>query len=138
MVSGQPAFRLQALATAVAISLVLIATGCTTTPSANPTPSAPPPVTVILEDSTFVPPGGEAIDGVPALTIPVGTTVTWTNQDPIDHTATEYLDGFSKPDALFDLELQPEASGSYTFDEAGTYEVGCVPHPHMQMLVIVE
>jgi plastocyanin len=93
---------------------------------------------VDLEDSTFVPPGGEAVDGVPALTIPVGTTVTWTNVDLIDHTATEYLNGFTKPDARFDLELAPEASGSYTFDEAGTYEVGCVPHPAMQMLVIVE
>lgn len=72
------------------------------------------------------------------LTIPVGTTVTWENRDPIDHTATEYLNGFPKPDARFDLELAPEASGSYTFTEAGTYEVGCVPHPAMQMLVIVE
>jgi plastocyanin len=122
----------------IATFLVFVAAGCTGTPSATPTPSAPPPVGVILEDSTFVPPGGAAIDGVPALTVPVGTTVTWTNRDAIDHTATEYLNGFSKPDARFDLELPPEASGSYTFDEPGTYEVGCVPHPAMQMLVIVE
>jgi plastocyanin len=78
------------------------------------------------------------MNGVPALTVPVGTTVTWTNLDLIDHTATEYLNGFPKPDGRFDLELAPEATGSYTFDEAGTYEVGCVPHPAMQMLVIVE
>jgi plastocyanin len=119
------------------LALVLLATACTA-PAANPTSSPPPSVTVVLEESTFVPPGGEAVDGVPVLTIPVGTTVTWSNVDLIDHTATEYLNGFPKPDARFDLELAPGASGSYTFDEAGTFEVGCVPHPAMQMRVIVE
>ena len=137
MASGQPMGRLRAQTMPIAILLV-VATGCTGSPSANATPSPPPPVTVVLEESTFVPPGGAAIDGVPALTVPVGTTVTWTNRDAIDHTATEYLNGFSKPDARFDLELPPGASGSYTFDAAGTYEVGCVPHPAMQLLVIVE
>ena len=117
--------------------LVIVACACTATLPVS-IPPTPPPVTVILEESHFVPPGGETIDGVPALPVPVGTTVTWTNQDPLDHTATEYLDGFAKPDALFDLPLPPEESGSYTFTQPGTYEVGCVPHPAMQMLVIVE
>jgi len=137
MASGKRMARLRA-GIPIAMFLVVVAGSCTGTPSATPTPSAPPPATVVLEESAFVPPGGAAIDGVPALTVPVGTTVTWTNQDAIDHTATEYLNGFSKPDARFDLELTPETSGSYTFTEAGTYEVGCVPHPAMQMLVIVE
>lgn len=118
-------------------ALVILACACTASQSVS-IPPTPPSVTVILEGSQFVPPGGEAMDGVPVLTIPVGTTVTWTNQDPLDHTATEYLNGFAKPDARFDLELPPEASGSYTFTETGTYEVGCVPHPAMQMIVIVE
>jgi len=135
--SGQQVARLRA-GIPIAILLICFATGCAGTPSGTPAPSALQPVTVFLEDSTFVPPGGTAIDGVPVMTVPVGTTVTWTNQDPLDHTATEYLNGFPKPDARFDLELAPEASGSYTFTEAGTYEVGCVPHPAMQMLVIVE
>lgn len=117
--------------------IAIVAGACTTAPPVS-IPPTPPPVTVILEDSHFVPPGGEAIDGVPALTVPVGTTVTWTNVDPIEHTATEYLDGFPKPDALFDFALPPEVSGSYTFTDPGTYQVGCVPHPAMQMLVIVE
>ena len=129
--------RLGAWGIVICLALVLLATACTA-PAASPAHSPPPPVTVILEESTFVPPGGETMDGVPALTIPIGTTVTWSNVDLIDHTATEYLNGFPKPDARFDLELAPGASGSYTFDEAGTFEVGCVPHPAMQMLVIVE
>jgi plastocyanin len=129
--------RLGAWEIVIGISLVLLATACTA-PAASPTRSPPPPVTVILEESTFVPPGGETMDGVPALTIPIGTSVTWSNRDPLDHTATEYLDGFPKPDGRFDLRLAPGASGSYTFEEAGTFEVGCVPHPVMQMLVIVE
>jgi len=137
MSSGQRVAQLRARIP-IAIFLVVFATGCSGTPSATPTPSAPPPVTVVLEESTFVPPNGTMVDGKPALTIPVGTTVTWTNLDLIDHTATEYLNGFPKPDARFDFELPPEKSESYAFDEAGTYEVGCVPHPAMQMLVIVE
>ena len=93
---------------------------------------------MVLEESAFDPPNATTVDGKPTLTIPIGTTVTWTNLDLIEHTATEYLNGFAKPDARFDLTLEPEASASYTFDEVGTYEVGCVPHPAMQMLVIVE
>lgn len=100
--------------------------------------ASPPPVTVVLENSRFVPPGDEDVGGVPVLTVPLGTTVTWTNLDSLDHSATEYLNGFPKPDARFDLELAPGASGSYAFTESGTYEVGCVPHPAMQMLVIVD
>jgi plastocyanin len=118
--------------------VILLATACAATPSVSLTPNSPPPIMVVLEESAFVPPGGEVSDGAPALTIPVGTKVTWSNRDLIEHTATEYLDGFPKPDARFDLTLEPEASASYTFDEVGTYEVGCVPHPAMQMLVIVE
>jgi nitrite reductase (NO-forming) len=137
MASCPRRIRVGAWGMVTGISLVLLATACAA-PAASPSRSPPPPVTVVLEDSTFVPPDGATVDGKPALTIPVGTTVTWTNVDAIDHTATEYLNGFPKPDARFDLELAAEARGSYTFDEAGTYEVGCVPHPHMQMLVIVE
>lgn len=118
--------------------LALLVVGCAATPVTTPNQSSPPPVEVILEDSAFVPPGGDAVDGVPTLTVPMGTTVTWTNRDPIDHTATEYEAGFPKPDARFDIELASGASGSYTFSERGTVEVGCVPHPHMQMRVIVE
>jgi nitrite reductase (NO-forming) len=117
---------------------VLLATACAGSPSVSDAPSAPPAVEVVLEDSAFIPPDATMVDGKPTLTIPIGTTVTWTNLDLIDHTATEYLNGFPKPDARFDLTLEPDASGSYTFDEAGTYEVGCVPHPAMQMLVIAE
>ncbi|MGH2488126.1 MAG: cupredoxin domain-containing protein [Candidatus Limnocylindria bacterium] len=119
-------------------TLALVVAGCTGAPSVAPSPSAPAVVTVFLEDSTFIPYGGSTADGVPVLTVPVGTTVMWVNLDPIDHTATEYLEGFPKPDARFDIELTPKATGRYTFEEPGTYEVGCVPHPAMQMLVIVE
>jgi plastocyanin len=121
-----------------ASAVVLLAAGCAGSPAAAPTPTAPPSVTVVLAGSAFVPPDGTIVDGKPTLTIPVGTTVTWINQDPIDHTATEYQNGFPKPDARFDLALVPGASGSYTFSETGTVEVGCVPHPTMQMLVVVE
>jgi plastocyanin len=137
MTSGQRKVRRTGAGVVTAV-VVILAVGCQGSPSATPSLSARVAVAVNMEDSTFVPPGGDSVDGVPAVTIPVGTTVTWTNNDAIDHTASEYEHGFVKPDARFDIELPPGASGSHTFTETGTVEVGCVPHPHMQMLVIVE
>ena len=121
---------------ALRLAAIALLSACSVEPGATSTP--PPPVTVVLEHSAFVPPGGATLDGIPALTVPVDTTVTWTNEDAIDHTATEYQAGFPKPEALFDLALEPGASASFTFTVTGEYEVGCVPHPAMQMIVVVE
>ena len=69
---------------------------------------------------------------VNVLTVPVGSTVLWTNSDSIVHTVTSV-------DGLFDSgNINAEASWSYTFDEAGEYEYFCVPHPWMRAKVIVE
>ena len=69
---------------------------------------------------------------VNVLTIPVGTTVTWTNEDSILHTVTAV-------DGSFDSGFYGEGeSWSYTFDEAGEYEYLCTPHPWMRAKVIVE
>lgn len=73
----------------------------------------------------------------PDLTVAVGTTVMWMNSDPYPHTATQGSDGVKAPDALFDLQLAAEASDSYSFAEAGTYEVTCTLHPNMNMTVTV-
>ena len=129
-----PASRVMIRALGLVAIVALTACAAEVSPSATP----PSPVTVVVDNGAFIPPGGATVEGKPSLTVPVGTTVTWTNEDTIDHTATEYLNGFPKPDALFDLQLAPGQDGSFTFTEAGTYEVGCVPHPAMQMLVIVE
>ena len=74
----------------------------------------------------------------PDLTIAVGETVMWMNGDGYAHTATEGSNGVAAPDALFDLQLAAGASDSYTFAEAGTYEVTCTLHPNMNMTITVQ
>ena len=74
----------------------------------------------------------------PDLTVEVGTTVTWMNADGYAHTATQGSDGVEAPDALFDLQLAAGASDSYTFTEAGTYQVTCTLHPNMNMTITVQ
>ncbi len=69
---------------------------------------------------------------VNVLTIPVGTTVTWTNDDTTMHTVTSV-------DDIFDSGYYGEGeSWSYTFTEAGEFEYFCLPHPWMRAKVIVE
>jgi nitrite reductase (NO-forming) len=69
---------------------------------------------------------------VNVLTVPVGTTVTWTNDDSAMHTVTA-VDG-SFDSGFFDNG----ESWSYTFDEPGEYEYYCLPHPWMRAKVVVE
>jgi plastocyanin len=67
------------------------------------------------------------------LTVEVGTTVTWTNDDPNQmHTVTDANGAF---DSGF---LQTGDSWSYTFEEPGEFEYFCQPHPWMRAKVIVE
>jgi plastocyanin len=59
------------------------------------------------------------------LTVSAGTTVTWTNHDPVAHTVTDIDQAWSSP--LF------EESGTFskTFDTPGTYSYFCLPHAIM-------
>jgi nitrite reductase (NO-forming) len=70
---------------------------------------------------------------VNVLTIKVGTTVTWTNDDPeMLHTVTDV-------DGAFDSGfLDPDQSFSFTFDTPGEFEYFCLPHPWMRAMVVVE
>ena len=68
------------------------------------------------------------------LTIPVGTTVVWTNQDSAPHTAS------SDPGSAFTFDtgmLQKGQSGKVTFTMAGTFAYHCNVHPTMHAMVIV-
>lgn len=138
-----------AMRACLALAIALVAMGATacspaasaSPPTSSPTTSAPPSVTVTLEDNEFVVPGGETVDGIPILTVPVGTTVVFENAGVVDHTASQYSNNFEDYDPFttdFHLQLNPGSTGSVTFDEVGTFEVACVPHPEMQMLVTVE
>jgi amicyanin len=68
------------------------------------------------------------------LTVPAGTTVTWTNQDDMPHTVTSTV----KPRVLESEALDTDARFSYVFTEPGTYDYLCTIHPKMAGRVIVE
>lgn len=57
------------------------------------------------------------------ITIPVGGTVTWVNQDTAPHTATEDHNAWTSP------VLNTGDSYSHTFTQPGTYTYYCVIHP---------
>lgn len=66
------------------------------------------------------------------LTVPVGTTVTWVNEDTVLHTATA-------DDGSFDVETPGEGDeGSHTFDEAGEFTYFCEVHASMTATITVE
>jgi nitrite reductase (NO-forming) len=77
------------------------------------------------------------------ITVPVGTTVTWVNQDSVGHTVTEGDPNSPKPTNLRVFDSSGEAltgkaaligagqSWSYTFTTPGTYEYYCIVHPYM-------
>ncbi len=67
----------------------------------------------------------------PALDLDAGTTVVWTNEDPLVHTVTA-------DDESFDSGIiEPGNSWAYTFDRPGTYAYHCTPHPFMTARVTV-
>ena len=70
--------------------------------------------------------------GPDSLTVPVGTTVTWTNRDDIPHTVVS-TDGVFRSRAR-----DTDETFSYTFDKTGTYPYYCSVHPKMTGKVIVK
>lgn len=66
-----------------------------------------------------------------SLTIHVGDTVTWTNDDPVSHTATAYDGAFNTG------TLQKGQSDSHTFSQAGTFTYYCRFHTFMHGTIVV-
>jgi plastocyanin len=69
----------------------------------------------------------------PEITVPVGGSVTWTNSDPVPHTAT----GLDR-EALQSGAIAPGESFTQAFDAAGTVEYFCEFHPNMKGSIVVE
>jgi plastocyanin len=121
----------------IALSLMLVLTGCkTTTPAATPTPTSiasptPTPTTTPTAAHASVDISGFAF--VPStLTVSVGATVTWTNKDSVSHTVISN-------DNLFQSgTLAKGATFEHTFNQKGTFAYHCSFHPSMTAKVIVE
>jgi plastocyanin len=121
----------------MALSLILVLTGCsTTTPAATPTPT---PIASPTSTPTATPISGQAnvnISGFafvpPTLAVSIGTTVTWTNNDSSSHTITSN-------DNLFESgTISKGASFNHTFNQKGTFNYHCTIHPSMTGKIIVE
>src|SRR6202051_4104923 len=70
--------------------------------------------------------------GPQTITVPAGTTVTWTNKDDIPHTVVS-------TDGVFKSKVRDtDEQFSYKFDKAGTYSYYCSVHPKMTGKVVVQ
>ncbi len=69
--------------------------------------------------------------GPAAVTVPVGTTVTWVNVDVEPHTVISNEKKFQSE------ALDTGDRFSVTFDKPGTYGYFCSLHPHMTGKVVV-
>lgn len=64
------------------------------------------------------------------LTIVQGTKVIWHNKDDVIHSITS-------PENIFDLDIQRQEYQSFVFDEVGTFQYFCRPHPYMTGTITV-
>jgi plastocyanin len=96
---------------------VIFLSGCTQQPV------TPGENTVLIENLTFKP---------SRLTVENGTTVTWINNDAVDHTIVEDNELFSSG------TLMNGQNFSYTFTTSGTYNYFCSIHPDMRGKIIVQ
>jgi plastocyanin len=65
------------------------------------------------------------------LEVTVGTTVEWTNRDPLAHSVTATDKSFSSG------LIQPGKTFRHTFTKAGKFSFYCIPHPFMRGTIVV-
>ena len=111
---------LQALACALVLGCGAVAGGLLFGTAAAAQPAAGP--VVKIDNFTF---------GPAVVTVGVGTTVTWVNQDDIPHTVVAN-------DRTFKSKvMDTDERFSFTFTKAGEYGYFCSLHPHMVGKVVV-
>jgi amicyanin len=97
----------------------------------------PAPAASTTNADTPAPQGGTAVSitdfkfNPVTLTIPVGTTVTWTNKDEEPHTIAAKDGSFKSPG------MDTNGTYSYTFTTPGSYDYICGIHPFMTGTVVV-
>lgn len=105
--------------------ITVLLSGCTSTTTVRPTPTqaqgTTTPVGTTMPGRT-VDIKGSAFDPV-IVDIPKGTTVTWVNDDGIQHTVTSISGAFDSGN------IDPGKMYSYTFNQIGTFEYNCTIHP---------
>jgi plastocyanin len=97
-------------------------------PSFTPVPAA---ANTILIPNTGPYGSGPSSFSPTSITVAVGTTVTWGNNDLNSHTTTSNTNQWS-------AALEGGQSYQYRFTAAGTYEYHCATHTSMRGTVIVQ
>jgi plastocyanin len=67
-----------------------------------------------------------------SIEIAVGTTIEWTNNDPVPHTVTADDGSFGSP------LINTGEVWRYTFTRPGSYAFHCTPHPFMTGTIVVK
>lgn len=81
------------------------------------------PAVIKIDNFTFMP---------ASLTVPVGTTVTWVNEDDIPHAIAEKNRTFKSK------TLDTDDKFTYTFSTPGSFDYFCSLHPHMVGRIVVQ
>jgi amicyanin len=111
--------------------------GMTPGMSGMPGMPAPPASVSATTTESQAPQGGTSVSisdfkfNPAALTVPVGTTVTWTNQDEEPHTVAAKDGSFHSPG------MDTHATYTFTFNTPGSYDYICSIHPFMTGAVVV-
>jgi plastocyanin len=71
--------------------------------------------------------------GPATITIPAGSTVTWTNNDDVPHVVSSDDNKMFKSKAL-----DTDDRFSFTFTKPGTYNYYCAIHPKMTAQIVVQ
>lgn len=111
----------------VAILAVLGLAGLVWTPrgfAAGASDNASAKADVKIDNFSFLP---------QSLTVAVGTTVTWTNNDDVPHTVVS-----DDKTTFRSKALDTDEKFSFTFTKPGTYGYFCSVHPHMTGEIVVK
>jgi len=110
----------------LAIAILSAAVSLTINPrtfAATPDDKSASEVAIKIDNFSFSP---------ATITVPVGTTVRWTNRDDIPHTVV------SDDNSIKSKPLDTDETFTYTFTKPGTYSYFCSIHPKMTAKVVVQ
>ena len=112
------------------IAAAAVFAGCTSSSNPGVTPSPASTVAggtgaITIQNFTFSP---------TTLTVPAGSTVTWTNLDTADHAIAS---DSGSPVSFFSSSLPQGGTFRFTFTSPGTYSYHCSIHPSMKGTVVV-
>ena len=146
MLNTDPMRRRLALGAGIA-SLVLAASACASGSSAEPTVATPTTAASMAAsesaaESTAAGPSvtitSTSSFGAADITVPTGETLTVINNSSAPHTFTEGENGSEADNARVNEDIAVGASVEVTFPEPGDYNVTCLFHSAMNMVVHVQ